>query len=122
VLCDNSNLSYKGKALSKFLNPNDNFHLSQSGIAMLASNIRDCIDHALGLPKRTQRKSRDYPNINARHQDVRYQNSQQNFDDYAYGSHDYQNNGGGYNRDQRVNYRRRGQNFRSHRGYPGRRY
>jgi hypothetical protein len=26
-------------------------------------NIRDCIDHALGLPKSTQRKSRDYPNI-----------------------------------------------------------
>lgn len=87
VLCDNSNLSYKGKTLSRFLNSNDNFHLSQSGIAMLASTIRDALD----LPKRTQRKSRDYPNIiNARHQDVRYKNSQQNVDNYAYGSHDYQ--------------------------------
>lgn len=32
------------------------------------------------------------------------------------------NNGGEYNRGQRVNYRGRGQNFRSLRGYPGRRY
>ena len=52
ILCDNSNMSYKGQVLNRFIEP-DGFHLSTDGIAILASNIRDCIDNALDLPPRT---------------------------------------------------------------------
>lgn len=51
TLCDNSNLSYKGEPISRhFLS--DGLHLSNSGAAILASNMRDCIDKILGLPRR----------------------------------------------------------------------
>lgn len=52
LLCDNSNLSYKGEAVAKFLNRKDQYHLSDVGVSVLAANIRDTVDAALGLPRR----------------------------------------------------------------------
>ena len=51
-ICDNSNLSYKGKPIDRFLSTKDGFHLSNQGITMFAANIRDTIDEVLNLPKR----------------------------------------------------------------------
>ena len=52
TLCDNTNLSFKEKPIEKFLNSRDKYHLLPNGTAMLAANIRDCIDKVLGLPYR----------------------------------------------------------------------
>ncbi|CAC5424829.1 unnamed protein product [Mytilus coruscus] len=54
--CDNSNMAYKGEAIPRFINEHDGFHLTNKETAMLASNIRDSIDIALGLPKRSPRR------------------------------------------------------------------
>ncbi|CAC5420964.1 unnamed protein product [Mytilus coruscus] len=54
--CDNSNMSYKGEALPRFIDDKDGFHLTPNGTAVLASNIRDSIDNILDLPKRVPRK------------------------------------------------------------------
>lgn len=60
--CDNSNMCYKGEALSRYLSHQDGYHLSPNGISILASNIRDSIDEALNLPKRIPRREhRQYP-------------------------------------------------------------
>lgn len=66
-LCDNSNLSYKGEPILKHFNRSDGQHLSESGVKILASNMRDCIDNVLKLPKRNprynySRNSNSYPN------------------------------------------------------------
>ncbi|CAC5392985.1 unnamed protein product [Mytilus coruscus] len=52
ILCDNSNLAYKGQVMSRYI-AHDRFHLTPDGTAVLASNIRDCIDKALNLPPRS---------------------------------------------------------------------
>ena len=60
--CDNSNMCYKGVAVSRYRSDQDGYHLSQNGISILASNIRDSIDEALNLPKRIPRREhRQYP-------------------------------------------------------------
>jgi len=68
-ICDNSNLSFKGKPIDRFLSTKDGFHLSNQGITMFAANIRDTIDEVLNLPKRntsprpqTRRPSQSYYN------------------------------------------------------------
>ena len=50
LLCDNSNLSYKGTPKLKMLDQ-DGFHLSEEGSAVLASNIKQLIDHACNTNK-----------------------------------------------------------------------
>ena len=50
LLCDNSNLSYKGTSKLKMLD-RDGFHLSEEGSAILASNIKQLIDHACNTNK-----------------------------------------------------------------------
>jgi hypothetical protein len=50
LLCDNSNLSYKGTSKLKMLDQ-DGFHLSEKGSAVLASNIKQLIDHACNTNK-----------------------------------------------------------------------
>ena len=60
--CDNSNMCYKGEALSRYISDQDGYYLSPNGISILASNIRDSIDEALNLPKRIPRREyRQYP-------------------------------------------------------------
>jgi hypothetical protein len=60
--CDNSNMCYKGEALSLYISDQDGYHLSPNGISILESNIRDSIDEALNLPKRIPRlEYRQYP-------------------------------------------------------------
>ncbi|CAC5376855.1 unnamed protein product [Mytilus coruscus] len=54
--CDNSNMSYKGEALPRFIDDKDGFHLTPNGTAVLASNIRDSIDNILDLPKCVPKK------------------------------------------------------------------
>lgn len=54
TVCDNSNLTYKGEVIPRFIDEKDGFHLTNN--AMLASNIRDSIDIALGLPRRSPRR------------------------------------------------------------------
>ncbi|CAC5412746.1 unnamed protein product [Mytilus coruscus] len=51
TFCDNSKMAFKSEAIPRFINEHDGFHLTNNGNAMLASNIRDSIDIALGLPK-----------------------------------------------------------------------
>ncbi|CAC5426508.1 unnamed protein product [Mytilus coruscus] len=51
-VCDNSNLAYKGEPIKRFIDSKDGFHLSPSGVSLLASNIRGSVDKALKLPKR----------------------------------------------------------------------
>ncbi|CAC5380436.1 unnamed protein product [Mytilus coruscus] len=53
TLCDNSIMAYKGTPMQKFLNSKDNYHLSNSGIAMSAANMRDSIDQVLGFHQRS---------------------------------------------------------------------
>lgn len=50
LLCDNSNLSYTGTPKPKMLDQ-DGFHLSVDGSAVLASNIKQLIDHACNTNK-----------------------------------------------------------------------
>jgi hypothetical protein len=53
--CDNSNMCYKGEALSLYIS-------DQDGISILASNIMDSIDEALNLPNCIPRlEYRQYP-------------------------------------------------------------
>ncbi|CAG2253761.1 unnamed protein product [Mytilus edulis] len=52
ILCDNSNLAYKGQVMNRYI-AQDQFHLTPDGTAVLAANIRDCIDKALNLPPRS---------------------------------------------------------------------
>ncbi|CAG2225710.1 unnamed protein product [Mytilus edulis] len=49
--CDNSNMSYKGEALPRFIDDKNGFHLAPNGTAVFASNI-----NILDLPKRVPRK------------------------------------------------------------------
>jgi hypothetical protein len=51
-MCDNSNLSYKGKPINRFFNSEDKVHLTVNGTSMFAAIIRDSIDSVLGLPCR----------------------------------------------------------------------
>jgi hypothetical protein len=43
LLCDNSNMSYKGTPKSKLLD-RDGYHLNEEGVTILASNIRQSIE------------------------------------------------------------------------------
>lgn len=100
--CDNSNMSYKGKPIPKFLDTKDNYHLSNSGIRMLAANIRDCIDETLGFPHRsTNDRNNNYQNTTNRRENDNFANYSTTLyrDNYRY-----------------ENYRGRGQQ----RGYSGR--
>ncbi|CAC5370517.1 unnamed protein product [Mytilus coruscus] len=84
--CDNSNLSFKGKAIQRFLSK-DQFHLSSQGVNVLASNIRDAIDEALKLPKRipAQQRNSDYRNYSHTNTDYR------DYYDYGQSNTDYRN-------------------------------
>lgn len=54
LLCDNSNMSYKGTPKSKLLD-RDGYHLNEEGVTILASNIRQSIEKLCGLePQHTQ--------------------------------------------------------------------
>lgn len=55
ITCDNTNLSFKGKPIERFY-VSDLVHLTTKGTAMLAANMRDCIDSVLGLPHRLDSK------------------------------------------------------------------
>ncbi len=56
--CDNSNLSFKGRPISRFLEPQDK-HLTNSGVAVFAANIRDTVDNVLGLRHRMMNQNND---------------------------------------------------------------
>ncbi|CAC5360696.1 unnamed protein product [Mytilus coruscus] len=56
TFCDNSKMAFKSEAIPRFINEHDGFHITNNGTAMLASNIRDSIDIALGLPKCSPRR------------------------------------------------------------------
>lgn len=108
TLCDNSNLAYKGRALQKFLAPKDNYHLSDSGVSMLAANIRDCIDQVLGLRHRFQLHTND--NSNSRNDNRNGQGNARNFNNYnSYQPQTY-GRGRGYNNYRQ--YRGRGPQYR----------
>ena len=55
-LCDNSNLSYKGEPIIKYIDERDGVHLTTDGVSVFASNIRYALDKALDIhvPKRAQ--------------------------------------------------------------------
>ena len=54
LVCDNSNMSYKGTPKSKLLD-RDGYHLNEEGVTILASNIRQSIEKLCGLePHHTQ--------------------------------------------------------------------
>ena len=116
--CDNSNMAYKGSAIGKFLQQRDKKHLSNSGIAMLAANIRDAIDKVLGLPNRLQ-KAQEYGNGRPDFSDSRYYD--QGISDSRYydqGSSDrrYSSYRGNYHRGGSYHQGGRGQGFRGHSG------
>ncbi|CAC5395396.1 unnamed protein product [Mytilus coruscus] len=99
--CDNSNLSFKGKAIQRFLSK-DQFHLSSQGVNVLASNIRDAIDEALKLPKRipAQQRNSDYRNYSHTNTDYR------DYYDYGKSNTDYRNYDEPHNNSSRGGYYR----------------
>ncbi|CAC5391564.1 unnamed protein product [Mytilus coruscus] len=99
--CDNSNLSFKGTAIQRFLSK-DQFHLSSQGVNVLASNIRDAIDEALNLPKRipAQQRNSDYRNYSYTNTDYR------DYYDYGQSITDYRNNDEPHNNSFRGGYYR----------------
>jgi hypothetical protein len=46
---DNSNIQHGSVPLSEWLNRKDNFHLSQKGVSMLASNMKNALHTVLGI-------------------------------------------------------------------------
>ena len=68
TMCDNSNLSYKGKPVDRFFDSTDQVHLTPNGTAMFAANIRDCIDSVLGLRPRLSQEVKSPRTPNHRYQ------------------------------------------------------
>lgn len=79
-LCNNSNMSYKGKALMKFLEPRDKKHLTDSGVSVLAANIRDTVDNVLGIRHRLTNQN----NMNQRRQFRRGQSEMSQSEPFDY--------------------------------------
>lgn len=50
ILCDHSNLSYRGDPQTKFMKNGDDVHLNDSGVKQFAANIKSSILSCLGLP------------------------------------------------------------------------
>jgi len=100
-MCDNSNLSYKGKPINRFFNSEDKVHLTLNGTSMFAANIRDSIDSVLGLPRRLLHDAKS-----SRPQNNRYQDDAKSYDIFSYRN--------------RVNYFRGRGNFNRNRGFRGR--
>ena len=57
LLCDNDNLAFRGKPINRFMN-SDGYHLSEQGVARLASNIKHGIEDSLGLKPPSKEGSR----------------------------------------------------------------
>jgi hypothetical protein len=69
TMCDNSNLSYKGKPINRFFNSEDKVHLILNGTSMFAANIRDSIDSVLELARRLLHDAKSSRLQNSRYQD-----------------------------------------------------
>ena len=100
-MCDNSNLSYKGKPINRFFNSEDKVHLILNGTSMFAANIRDSIDSVLELARRLLHDAKS-----PRPQNSRYEDDANSYDMLSYGN--------------RVNYFRGRGNFNRNSGFRGR--
>ncbi|CAC5399219.1 unnamed protein product [Mytilus coruscus] len=116
TLCDNSNMAYKGTPIQKFLDSKDKYHLSNSGVSMLAANMRDCIDQVLGFHQRSsnyatnERNNRKTQNT----QHDKFQGSSYQYDPIYTPNENRQSHNRG--RGQWRNYRGHDQQFRGYRG------
>ena len=58
---DNSNMQHGSVPLSDLLNRKDNFHLSQKGVSMLASNMKNALHTVLGIKNQHRYRYSDSP-------------------------------------------------------------